>query len=95
MRVLGPFFSQVIGQVLQQRMDQFVLQLLVRLFEPHTEDRSHLAQFTLPSDPQPPSPSYSSRVVRATLDYMSTCYGTSGANLSLLRLLSKRNVGLN
>ena len=70
-------------------MDQFVLELLVRLFEPHTEE-SHLAQFTLSSDPVPTSSFYASRVVRATLDYMRTCYGTSVT--PFVKLLSKRSV---
>lgn len=82
---------QVIAQTLQLSMDSFVLELLVRLFEPHTA-KTHLAQFCLPSDPEPLPPHYSSHMIRATLDYMPTCYGSSASAISFLRLLSKRNV---
>lgn len=83
------YLHQVIDQTLRLSMDSFVLELLVRLFEPHT-CMTHLAQFCLPSDPEPPPPHYSSHMIRATLDYMPTCYGSS--TVSFVRLLSKRHV---
>lgn len=89
--LLSSNVSQFVAQTLRLSMDSFVLELLVRLFEPHTA-KTHLAQFCQPSDPEPTPPHYSSHMIRATLDYMPTCYGSSAADVSFLRLLSKRTV---
>ena len=84
-------YLQAIAQTLLLSIDEFVIELLLRIFEPHSS-KSHLAQFCLPSDPEPCSPHYTSNVIRATFDYMPTCYGSSAQGTPFLRLLSKRNV---
>ena len=84
--------AQAIGQTLVLSINVFAIELLVRMFEPHTSN-SHLAQFCLPSDPEPCPPHYTSHMIRATCDYIPTCYGSSATGgHSFLRLLSKRNV---
>ena len=74
-------------------MNKFVIELLVRMFEPEN-CTTHLARFCVASDPEPGPPHYTSHMVRATLDYMPTCYGSSSAGTSFLHLLSKRSVRL-
>ena len=89
-----PCFVQTIDQTLQLSIGSFVIELLVRIFEPHSS-KTHLSQFCLPSDPEPCSPHYTSHVIRATFDYMPSCYGSAAQGTPFLRLLSKRNVSVN
>lgn len=86
-----PLCPQVVGQTLRLSIDVFVIELLIRIFESPISN-THLAQFCLTSDPEPCPPHYSSHMIRATFDYMPTCYGSAGAGLSFLRLLSRRHV---
>ena len=82
---------QIISQTIQNSVDEFVVELLVRMFEPPTAE-SHLARFCLTSDPEPCPPHYSSHAVRATLDYLPSCYGNTAVGTSFIRLLSKKKV---
>ena len=84
---------QIISHTIQNSVDEFVVELLVRMFEPPTAD-SHLARFCLASDPEPCLPHYSSHAVRATLDYLPSCYGNAAVGSSFIRLLSKKKVQL-
>ncbi len=72
-------------------MDEFVVQLLVRMFESH-DSRSLLTKYTVTSDPEPCVPHFPSLAVRATLDYMPSCYGNVTSGTSFLKLLSRRKV---
>ena len=87
------FALQVIAQEIQNSVDEFVVELLVRMFELPTAD-SHLARFCLHSDPEPCPPHYSSHAVRATLDYLPSCYGSTALGNTFIRLLSKKKVRL-
>ncbi len=79
------------SQTILACMDDFVVQLLTRMFEPH-DSRSQLAKYTVTSDPEPCAPHFPSLAIRATLDYMPSCYGTSTSGTSFLKLLSRRKV---
>ena len=72
-------------------MDDFVVQLLARMSEPH-HSHTDLAKYTLPSDPEPCSPHFTSRAVQATLEYIPSCYSNAGT--SFVKLLSRRKVSL-
>ena len=82
---------QIISHTIQSSVDEFVVELLIRMFEPPMAD-SHLSRFCLTSDPEPCLPHYSSHAVRATLDYLPSCYGNSSVGSSFIRLLSKKKV---
>ena len=89
--VIISLILQMISQIIQNSVDVFVVELLVRMFEPPTAE-SHLARFCLTSDPEPCPPHYSSHAVRATLDYLPSCYGNTAVGTSFIRLLSKKKV---
>ena len=54
--------------------------------------------FLRPSDPEPPLPHFPSVAVRATLDYIASCYGTPAAALgpstSFIKQLARRTVSI-
>jgi hypothetical protein len=86
-----PYLLQTISQTIQNSVHEFVVELLVRMFEPPSA-HSHLTRFCLTSDPEPCPPHYSSHAVRATLDYLPSCYGNTAVGTSFIRLLSKKKV---
>ena len=45
-------------------------------------------------DPEPIPPHYTSNTIRATLDYLPSCYFT-GTNSSVITMLAKKKVSLN
>lgn len=45
-------------------------------------------------DPEPLPPHYTSNTIRATLDYLPSCYFT-GTNSSVITMLAKKKVSLN
>ena len=89
--ILMPLLLQTISQTIQNSVHEFIVELLVRMFEPPTAD-SHLTRFCLTSDPEPCPPHYTSHAVRATLDYLPSCYGNTAVGTSFIRLLSKKKV---
>ncbi|XP_072019634.1 serine-protein kinase ATM-like [Amphiura filiformis] len=80
------FGQEVIDGLIQSNLDQIVVALLSMLYEPHTDD-SDLAQFTSDNDPEPNPPFFNSYTVRATMDYLTKCHGTSAH--TLVSLLAK------
>nr|NP_001107666.1 ataxia telangiectasia mutated [Strongylocentrotus purpuratus]ABY60856.1 ataxia telangiectasia mutated [Strongylocentrotus purpuratus] len=84
--------KQAIGQEtlnawIQSHLDLIVVELLTMLYEPWTES-SQSSRFMTPSDPEPDPPFFTSYMIKATLDHLTTCHA-GGRSLTLISLLAK------
>ncbi|XP_070568138.1 serine-protein kinase ATM-like [Ptychodera flava] len=77
--------QQVTEKLIQNNLDEIVVELLMTLHEPYSED-SDIGQFVKETDPKPNPPYFTSYTIKATLDYLTGCHQ---GNKSLVSLLSK------
>ena len=78
-----------IAQVVEKTMDEFVVELLSRTFEPPGSSSS-LSKYFKSHDPEPCSPHYSTTAVKATLSHLASCYGGSHSGSTFIRVLCRK-----
>ncbi|XP_063954158.1 serine-protein kinase ATM-like isoform X2 [Lytechinus pictus] len=79
--------QETLNAWIQSHLDLIVVELLTMLYEPWTET-SHSSKFMTPSDPEPDPPFFTSYMIKATLDHLTTCHA-GGSSLTLISLLAK------
>ncbi|XP_035241866.1 serine-protein kinase ATM [Anguilla anguilla] len=88
--------KEQIDSLIKSNLADIVVELLMTLYEgagqEEGEESGDLRRFIGELDPAPNPPYFSSYVIKATLDYLSKCHGSSGR--SLVAILSKTPISI-
>ncbi|KAJ3590644.1 hypothetical protein NHX12_008594, partial [Muraenolepis orangiensis] len=87
--------KQRIDSLIQSHLADIVVELLLTLYEGAAtggQQRDNLKRFIGELDPAPNPPYFGSHVIKATLDYISSCHGAN--HKSLVAILSKNPISI-